>query len=225
MIGPFSLAVLDMAGTTVRDDGAVDEAFVAALQAVGVGPDSPQFAAAQRYVNETMGQSKADVFAALLDADDAVRATSEFARAYEGIVAEGRVAPIAGAPELFVALRAREVKVCLTTGFAPSTRQALIDALGWAPLIDLALSPADVGRGRPAPDMILGAMDRLGVTDPAAVAVVGDTTSDLEAGTNAGAGAVVGVLSGAHDRETLSEAPHTDLIDDVTDLIEVLACR
>ena len=70
--------------------------------------------------------------------------------------------------------------------------------------------------------MILGAMERLGVADAGAVAVVGDTTSDLEAGTNAGARAVIGVLSGAHDRTTLSAAPHTDLIDDVTGLIEVL---
>ena len=70
--------------------------------------------------------------------------------------------------------------------------------------------------------MIIGAMDRLGVADAGAVAVVGDTTSDLEAGTNAGARAVIGVLSGAHDRATLEAAPHTDLINDVTELMGVL---
>jgi phosphonatase-like hydrolase len=223
VIGPFALAVLDMAGTTVRDDGAVDEAFTAALASVGIGADEPRFAAAQGYVRDTMGQSKADVFAALLEAGDAARATDEFARAYERIVAEGRVAPMGGAAEVFAALHEHGVKVCLTTGFAPSTRDALLASLGWAARIDLALSPADCGRGRPAPDMILGAMDRLGVPDPGAVAVVGDTTSDLEAGTNAGARAVIGVLSGAHDRQTLAAAPHTDLIDDVTGLIAVLS--
>jgi phosphoglycolate phosphatase-like HAD superfamily hydrolase len=98
----------------------------------------------------------------------------------------------------------------------------LITALGWAEHIDLALSPSDCGRGRPEPDMIFGAMDRLGVADAAAVAVVGDTTSDLEAGTKAGAGAVIGVLSGAHDAKTLATAPHTDLIADITELIGVL---
>ena len=59
-------------------------------------------------------------------------------------------------------------------------------------------------------------MARLGVADPAAVAVVGDTVSDLEAGAAAGAGAVVGVLSGAHDEATLAAAPHTAIIADVT---------
>jgi phosphoglycolate phosphatase len=222
VIGPFALAVLDMAGTTVRDDGVVDEAFIAALSSVGVEPDSPRFASAEIYVRDTMGQSKSDVFAALLEPDEAVQATEAFARAYEQIVATGRVAPMDGALELFGTLREHGVKICLTTGFAPSTRDALITSLGWGEHIDLALSPADAGRGRPHPDMIFGAMERLGVSDASAAAVVGDTVSDLEAGTNAGARAVVGVLSGAHDRATLSTAPHTDLIDDITGLIGVL---
>jgi phosphoglycolate phosphatase len=211
-----------MAGTTVRDDGVVDEAFVSALSSVGVEPDSLRFESAQTYVRDTMGQSKADVFAALLKPDEAARATEAFARAYEEIVAAGRVEPMAGALRVFDALHAHGVKICLTTGFAPSTRDALITSLGWHEHVDLALSPADSGRGRPHPDMILDAMQRLDVGDAAAVAVVGDTVSDLEAGTNAGAGAVIGVLSGAHDRATLMTAPHTDLIDDITELLGVL---
>lgn len=222
MIGPIALAVLDMAGTTVRDDGAVDEAFTAALTAVGVTEGSPQFESARIYVRDTMGQSKADVFAALLGAADAGKATEAFARAYEQIVAEGRVAPMPGAADLFVTLRDHGVSICLTTGFAPRTRDALIASLTWGDRVDLVLSPADCGRGRPEPDMIFGAMARLGVDDPGAVAVVGDTVSDLEAGTRAGVRAVVGVLSGAHDRTTLEAAPHTALIDDVSQLIGVL---
>ena len=222
MIWPFALVVLDMAGTTVRDDGVVDEAFISALSSVDVKPDSPRFASAQIYVRDTMGQSKADVFAALLEPDEAAQATEAFARAYEQIVAEGRVAPMAGAEAVFDTLREHDVKICLTTGFAPSTRDALVTSLGWHDRIDLALSPADCGRGRPHPDMIFGAMNRLSIPDAGAVAVVGDTVSDLEAGTNAGARAVIGVLSGAHDRAVLSTAPHTDLIDDVTGLIGVL---
>jgi phosphonatase-like hydrolase len=223
VIGPFALAVLDMAGTTVRDDGAVDEAFTFALTKAGVAPDSERFASARQYVLDTMGQSKADVFAALLDQEAAATATEDFALAYERIVAEGRIDAIDGALETFDRLRTAGVQVCLTTGFAPSTRDALLAHLGWSSHIDLALSPADCGRGRPEPDMIFGAMKRLGVADSEAVVVVGDTTSDLEAGTKAGARAVVGVLTGAHDKVTLATAPHTDLIDDITQLIGVLA--
>jgi len=222
VIGRFALACLDMAGTTVRDDGAVEDAFEAALVSVGIEPGSRRHDEARTLVLETMGWSKADVFAALLDAAAAARATAAFAVAYEGIVASGAVAEIPGARDVFRELRAAGVPVCLSTGFAPSTRDALLDALGWRSEIDLALSPADVGRGRPAPDMVLGAMERLGVEDPAAVAVAGDTVSDLQAGTAAQAGAVIGVLSGAHDRSTLQAAPHTAIIDDITGLISEL---
>ena len=146
----------------------------------------------------------------------------KFARAYEASVAAGGAEPIPGALAVLRDLRARGVLVCLTTGFAPSTRDALLAALNWEGEIDLALSPVDVGRGRPAPDMVLGAMARLGVPEPRAVAVAGDTVSDLEAGTRAGAGAVVGVLTGAHDEATLSQAPHTAIVPDVTALVAVL---
>ena len=222
MIGPYALACLDMAGTTVRDDGAVEAAFATALATVGIAEGSPRYDEAQVFVRDTMGWSKADVFAALLAPAEARRATAAFAAAYEAIVATGAVAEVPGALEVLRGLRDRGVQVCLTTGFAPSTRDALLDALGWRDEVDLALSPDDVGRGRPAPDMILGAMARLGVDDPGAVAVAGDTVSDLEAGTAAGARAVVGVLSGAHDEAALSGAPHTAIIPDVTGLLQVL---
>ena len=222
MIGRYALVCLDMAGTTVRDDGAVEAAFTRALAVVGIAPGTARYDEAEEVVRATMGWSKADVFAKLLAPRDAERATSAFAAAYEAIAAAGDVAEVPGALEVLRGLRARDVLVCLTTGFAPSTREALLDALDWHGEIDLALSPADVGRGRPAPDMILGAMARLGVDDARAVAVVGDTVSDLEAGSRAGAGAVIGVLSGAHDEAMLMTSPHTAVISDVTALIPLL---
>jgi phosphonatase-like hydrolase len=216
------MACLDMAGTTVRDDGAVEIAFAEALASVGIDARHPRFEEAQRLVHDTMGWSKADVFAALLSPADAPRATTAFARSYEAIVASGAVGEVPGAGEVLQSLRHRGVLVCLTTGFQPSTRDALLEALGWHGAVDLALSPADAGRGRPAPDMVLAAMRGLGVADAGAVAVVGDTVSDLQAGTAAGARAVIGVLSGVHDRAALEGAPHTAILADVTQLVSHL---
>jgi phosphoglycolate phosphatase-like HAD superfamily hydrolase len=54
------------------------------------------------------------------------------------------------------------------------------------------------------------------------VAVVGDTVNDLVSGTRAGAGIVAGVLTGAHDRATLSSAPHTHVLDSIAELPDVL---
>ena len=81
----------------------------------------------------------------------------------------------------------------------------------------LRLQPADAGRGRPWPDMILAAVLRLRIDDVAEVAVAGDTTSDLVAGSRSGASIVAGVLTGAHTRDELAEAPHTHLLNSIAD--------
>lgn len=68
------------------------------------------------------------------------------------------------------------------------------------------------------PDLILSAAVRSHVDDVRQVAVCGDTTSDLLAASRAGAGAVVGVLTGAHDQARLKTAPHTHLLSSVSEL-------
>ena len=58
----IEIAVLDMAGTTVQDDGLVEQAFTAAIGSVGVAEDSPRFPEMLEYVRTTMGESKISVF-------------------------------------------------------------------------------------------------------------------------------------------------------------------
>jgi phosphoglycolate phosphatase-like HAD superfamily hydrolase len=52
----------------------------------------------------------------------------------------------------------------------------------------------------------------------ARVAAIGDTALDLRAGANAGAGWVIGVLSGAHDLATLDCTPHTHLLPSIAEV-------
>lgn len=215
----IELACLDMAGTTVSDDGVVERAFTAAAEAVGIGEGRPGFAEAMAVVRATMGQSKIEVFRRVLgDEDTAQRANREFERAYAALLDDGAVQALPGAAEVLDGLRGCGVKVCLTTGFAPATRDALLTHLGWRSLVDLALSPADAGRGRPWPDMIQHAARALGVADPAAVAVVGDTASDVRAGLAAGASVVAGVLTGAGTRAELESAGATVVLTTIADL-------
>lgn len=217
----IDLVCLDMAGTTVDDGSAVLDSFAAAADHVELtGTDRDR---AMEYVLATMGQSKIEVFRAILGDEDRARdANHEFERAYDEVVAAGRLTGIVGAEDVFAQCRERGAAVCLTTGFAPATRDAILDHLGWRELVDLVLSPADAGRGRPYPDMILTAVIRLGIDDVRSVAVAGDTSNDLWAGHRAGASIVAGVLTGAHDRAALETAPHTHVLDSVADLPGVL---
>ncbi len=219
MTTPIRLAALDMAGTTVADEGAVEEAFQVALDAVGlVAGDLMDDPGA--YIRRTMGQSKITVFTELLGGDRhrAEAANTAFEGAFDQAVDRGEVAALPGAADTFAVLREGGVRLCLTTGFSPATRDRIIGALGWEGLVDLALSPADAGRGRPWPDMILTAVLRLRIDDVAEVAVAGDTASDLIAGSRSGASVVAGVLTGAHTAEELGQAPHTHLLGSVAEL-------
>ena len=114
------------------------------------------------------------------------------------------------------------VQMCLLTGFSPVTRDTIIDMLGWQPLIDLALSPADAGRGRPWPDLPLTALLRLGGGAVSELAVVGDTPSDIESGRRAGAGLVAGVLTGRTTRDEFEAAKAPHVLDSVADLLPLL---
>ncbi|MFD3506907.1 phosphonatase-like hydrolase [Nocardia sp. NPDC058666] len=215
----IQLAVLDMAGTTVADGGLVLQAFEAAATAAGIEADGPRREEARRYVIDTMGQSKIEVFRALLPGDEAAAQLGNraFETAYDALVEQVDIAPIPGAVEAITALRDAGIKVALTTGFSRGTQDKLLAALGWIDLVDLTLAPSDAGRGRPYPDMILAAALRLGVDAVDRIAVLGDTTSDIATGLNAGAGIVAGTLTGAHTADQLRAAGATHVVDSVAD--------
>ena len=202
----ISVACLDMAGTTVRDDGIVMAAFTDAITSFNL--PVAEFVTAMKYVRATMGQSKIEVFRHILGSEGAAQAANAaFEAHYAAAVSGGAVAAIPGAEALFAHCRSAGIKVCLSTGFSPATRDAIIAELGWGSLVDLVLSPADAGRGRPWPDMPLTALLRLGGGSVHELAVVGDTTSDIESGLRAGAGIVAGVLTGESTRAELEAVP------------------
>jgi phosphonatase-like hydrolase len=220
----WQLACIDMAGTTVRDDGLVEQAFTVAFAGEGVAPGTPQHERMLAVVRKTMGQSRIEVFRLLLDGDErrAQAANETFEEAYGLLVDEGAVLPIPGAIEAIKTLRANGIKVALTTGFARATQEAIIDALGWWGQVDLVLSPADAGRGRPFPDFMLVSALKLGVEDVRRMVVVGDTPLDLIAGQRAGAGLLVGVLTGAGDRQALQAAGAHEVIGSIGSLPRLL---
>lgn len=220
--------VFDMAGTTVSDSGLVVRAFEAAYRAVPELRVTPEgLPRSERELREfaiaTMGQSKIAVFTELIGRRSIAKAANRaFEAAYADMVAAGEATPIPGAVEAFHSLRAAGVKVVLTTGFSRETQDQLIDHLGWRDLIDFALVPADAGRGRPWPDLNLQALIRAEAESVAAMVVVGDTVSDMLSGARAGAGRVVGVLTGGTEAQALIDAGATSVLASVADLPALL---
>jgi phosphoglycolate phosphatase len=211
------LVVLDLAGTTVEDRGQVPEAFAAALAEHGLAVSPEQLAAVR-------GSSKREAIAALVPPGDghAARSASAYAafqRALSRRYDATGVRAVAGAEDAVRWLAARGVRVALDTGFDRAITDLLLERLGWRTgFADAVVCGDDVAHGRPAPDLILAAMQRTAITDPSRVASVGDTTLDLRAGAAARVRWNVGVLSGAHPRARLETAPHTHLVDSVAAL-------
>lgn len=219
----IQLAVVDMAGTTVADDGLVVTAFEAAADAVGVPADGPEREQARKYVLDTMGQSKIVVFRALFgDEERAQRANGAFENAYDQLIDSGHAKPIDRAADAIQRMREAGVKVALTTGFSAATQQKLLTALGWDGLADVVLAPGDGVRGRPYPDLVLAALIRAQVDGVRNVAVLGDTANDVDSGLRAGAQIAAGALTGAHDQARLQAAGATHVVADVSEFADLV---
>ena len=224
MTTDIRLAVLDMAGTTVADDGLVEQAFRTAAARLGVEDGGPGHTRMLAHVRATMGESKISVFRHLFgDEERAHRANQAFEAAYHDLVDTGHCTALPGAAEAVDALRSAGVKVVLTTGFSRATQDRILAALGWQDTADLTLCPADAGRGRPYPDMVLTALLRTGTDSVRQVAVAGDTGYDMLTGTRAGASVVAGVLTGAHDEARLRTDGATHVLASIADLPGILA--
>ncbi|MFJ9847389.1 phosphonatase-like hydrolase [Kitasatospora sp. NPDC101155] len=218
----IELAALDMAGTTINEDGAVYRALRTAVERTGVP-------VAEADLQTWMGTDKREAIAALVRlgggtptpelVEDGYTAFREFLReAYRTTPPQA----IPGVEEALAELRRRGIKVALTTGFSDDVAYPLLESLGWSTgeggNLDAVVTSDEVPRGRPAPHMIHRAMEKTGVIDTRRVLAAGDTVVDVEAGANAGAGVVIGVLTGELTRDDFEGHPHTHVLDSVADI-------
>ena len=226
----IELAVLDMAGTTIDEGGAVYEALAGAVAGAG-------HAAADDALQRWMGTDKREAIRGLIEESTGAPPPPDIVEDVYGEFRERlrtgyRARPptaIDGVQDAIAALRAGGVKVALTTGFARDVAESLLALLGWTVtgdggigVIDAVVCADDVACGRPAPDMIFEAMALTGIGEASRVAVAGDTVVDLRAGMNAGARIVAGVGTGKLRLADLASEPHTHLLGSVAELTTVI---
>jgi phosphonatase-like hydrolase len=221
----IDLVVFDMAGTTINDDDGVNRCVRAALEAVGVK-------VTREAVNRVMGIPKPVAIAHLLEEAGRGDLLEKLAEIHDDFVSrmirfyqtDASVHEIPGASETFRRLKAAGIRVGLDTGFTRDIVDVVLARLGWndKSLVDVTVTSDEVPRGRPHPDLLQRAMHLLDLTDPRRVAKVGDTPSDLEEGTRAGCGMVVGVTEGSHTVEQLRPCQHTHLIGTVAEIPALL---
>ena len=115
---------------------------------------------------------------------------------------ETLVQPLADLRSLLSGLRSDGRQVAIATSDDREPTERTLAALGLTDLIDATVCADDGVPVKPAPDMVLRLCAACGV-EPTRVAVVGDSPADLRMGRAAGAGLVVGVLTGVGGRADL----------------------
>lgn len=217
------LVIFDMAGTIIEDHGEVIRAFAKALMEDGIP-------FAEDELKKWKGASKREViwhFAKQSDptGDIGTRVETSYRRFRLELEScyMGKVAPIAGAVDTFRWLREHGILLATTTGFYREITDLVLKQTGWRDFFAANISSSDVRQGRPAPYMIFRAMEASGVQDVKEVMNVGDTPLDLQSGSNAGVAGLVGVLTGANDRESLQREPHTHILNTIVELPELIA--
>jgi phosphonatase-like hydrolase len=220
------MVVFDMAGTTVNENMLVYKALQNAIEEAGFDVTLEQVLA------EGAGMEKLDALRAILKKytdnkeENLVREIyHRFVDLLKKAYDEHEILPQDNAIALFEALRQKKVRVVLNTGYNRQTAQSLIAKLGWkqGETFDDLITAADVRQSRPHPDMILLAMQRAGITDAREVAKVGDSVIDIEEGMNAGASLNIGITTGAHTREQLETAKPNYIIDNLIEVLPLIA--
>lgn len=225
----IKLAVFDIAGTTVKDSNNVHEALQKALLYAG-------FHYTVEEINPYMGIPKPLAIKYLLEKRPTAKHFAEDEEfinfVHQDFIKEmllfyqtsGKVEEKPFATEVFKALKDKGIKVVLDTGFSREITDAILEKLGWdkGDLIDFSVTSDEVANGRPHPDLIFKAMEILGITDSQKVAKIGDTSSDMQEGTAANCKYVIGITTGAFSREDLEKEPHTHLVENLREVLEIL---
>jgi phosphonatase-like hydrolase len=219
------MVVFDMAGTTVNEDNVVYKTLRKAINEAGFDFSLDQVLA------QGAGKEKLQAIKSVLEVyghvvDDALAQDiyGQFIKQLDTAYDTMEILPQENAVEVLEALKSRHILVVLNTGYNAATASSLLAKMGWVKgdHFDVLVTASDVTRNRPAPDMILVAMEQFGITDPSEVIKVGDSTIDVEEGRNAGCEINIGITTGAHTREQLETVQPSFIIENLVELLPIV---
>jgi sugar-phosphatase len=170
--------LLDMDGTLVDSDAAVERAWVSWCHRYGVDTAAALAVAHGRPAAGTIRELRPD----LDDAEVAAGAQYQLDLQYDDL---DDVVALEGLPELFAALDRRALPWAVVTSADRRLAAARLAAAG-VPPVPVLVTAEDITAGKPDPEGYLRAADLLGV-DPARCLVVEDAEAGIAAGRAAGA--------------------------------------
>ena len=149
-----------------------------------------------------------------------VSANAAAYRAHHPSVLRSGTRLMPGAADALQALHERGLKLGVCSNKPVDFTRELLSYLGVAPYLDVVLGPEDVARPKPAPDMLLAALPRLGVAAGEAL-YVGDMTVDVETARAAGVRVWI-VPTGSDTPEAVARARPDRTLHDLSELPRLL---
>ena len=224
----IKLAVFDIAGTTVKDNGEIATAFHNAMLEKG-------YEIPHEKIYPLMGYKKTEAIRMMLEAyeqNKEIITAAYINEVHERFVdlmiqyysTTSQLQALPHAEETFEWLKNQGIKIGLDTGFPTDITGVIIERLGWLKdgKIDYVVCSNEVAEGRPQPHMIHKMMLAAGIQDATQVIKTGDTEVDINEGKNAGCLYTIGVTTGAFSRENLQPYEPDFIIDDLRELQAIL---
>jgi phosphoglycolate phosphatase len=208
-IQPLRAVVFDFDGTLADSYPGITASVNHVRAAHGLPPLS------ELEVRHFVGRGPANLLAQTVPGADIPRDVARY-RAHHPSVMKSGTRLLPGAAEVLAALKGQGLLLAVCSNKLISFTRELLDYLGVSACLDVVLGPEDVPHAKPAPDMLLAALDRLHV-QPGEALYIGDMTVDIE--TARGAGVRVWVVpTGSNDAATLAAAHPDRLLQDLREL-------
>jgi HAD superfamily hydrolase (TIGR01509 family) len=194
--------IFDLDGTLVDTVSARIEGWVEALVAAGVAASREQIAPMIGMDGRRLARLVAEAAHRQLSDHEIEEVDRAAGEAFDRLNRLPR--PLPGAAELFAAAGAAGMPWVIATSSRKEQVTVSVAALGLANEPEI-VDGSHVKHAKPAPDLLLLAAERLGVT-PARCWAVGDSTWDMRAGVAAGMTAIGVTAGSAVEASTLIEA-------------------
>lgn len=215
------LAVFDMAGTTVKENGIIYETLYNTLKLFDYDVD-------KKDMKKWHGLNKYQVLDKYLNKNNRysekhkinVYKTFEGNLQQEYFFSDKISLMDEKMPEKFNYLRSRGIIIGLNTGYPRVIQNEIMKKLHMDEFVNSFVSSEDVKLSRPFPYMIYNLMEKHDIKSAKQVVKVGDTTNDIWEGLNAGCLKSIGVLSGAETKEELEKAGANIVLNNVMELID-----
>jgi len=218
----FRLIIFDFDGVLVLSNEAHVEAARRALDKAGVRRDVPQDELTSHFGKPYK------VILKLMMGDEYSKEKLDLAYEYHHDIIHSQwflenIKPVPCLREFLEKLRGNDIKLTIATGNERSFLDRTLNYLNLNGLFDLTICAQDVENSKPAPDMVLKAVEFFQVDKEEAL-FVGDAESDILAAKGAGVTSVA-VLSGVLDREGAEELKPDFIVDDALDIYSIAVNR